>query len=134
MEEGDALHVLVSEDDSDLRSALVELLESEGIDTTHVSTLDDARGVLTRLPDAVLLLDVNFRASELTAVDWLTELLRQNDAPRTLLLSASHLGPVIAQRFGVPFIRKPFDFDDLLRQIRDVRISGQRPRDSQNGA
>ena len=126
----DALQVIVTEDDPDLRGALLELLESEGIASACVTTIDEARRALQRMPDAVLLLDLNLRA-ERSGLDWLTDFAREQQPPRTLLLSASPRGRVIAERFGLTFVAKPFDFDHLVREIRRVRDSLDRPRDSQ---
>lgn len=127
---GDALQVIVTEDDPDLRTALLELLESEGIAVACATTIEETRRELERAPDAVLLLDLNIRGSGWTGLDWLTDFTRRDDAPRTLLMSASVQGRVVAERFGLTFVAKPFDFDELLKKIRHVRGSPERPRDS----
>ena len=127
----ESLHVLVTEDDPDLRAAFVELLDSEGIGATCVQTIAEARRALEGVPHAVLLLDLHFRGTQLTALDWLTDFDGRRDAPRTLLLSASHQGRAVAERFGVTFVAKPFDFDELVRHIRQVGSTDERPRDSQ---
>jgi DNA-binding response OmpR family regulator len=133
MTDGGAIHVLVTEDDADLRGALVELLDSEGIASTCVSTIDETRRALALTPQAVLLLDLNFRGTQLTAIDWLSDFDAQKDAPRTLLLSASAQGRAVAERFGVTFIAKPFDFDELLAHLHRVNASSERPRDTLTG-
>jgi DNA-binding response OmpR family regulator len=129
MAKGGALHVLVTEDDPDLRGALVELLESEAIEATCVSTIEEARRALAARPEAVLLLDLHLGRGQRTAVDWLHDFGERRDAPRTLILSASVQGRVVAERFGVTFVPKPFDFDELVEQIRRVRDRDDRPCD-----
>ena len=107
---------LVVEDDVAILDALCAALEGEGYEVEGVGTLQAARAALdVRRPD-VLLLDLMLHGQ---LADSLLEELggRPHSAPPTLLVSASPDARVIAKRYGIGHIAKPFDLDQLFAAV-----------------
>ena len=104
-------HVLVVEDDRDIRELLVELIEDTGY---SVHAEPDGAGALTFLRDhrpRLVLLDIN-----MPGVDGLTviEELRQNRGLSQVSIVAITGGPSASVPFGIGFLQKPFDRDAVV--------------------
>ena len=116
---------VVVEDDEPIRDVLMMLLEDAGYATACADSLGGARRLLGLARPSVLLLDLNLRGE--LAVDLLAELACAQDAPPTLLISASIAAPSVAQRFGIELAAKPFDIDALFVSIDRTRKGHRRP-------
>lgn len=112
-----------------MRDALTAILHHEGYETAFCATIEEARSELQAGGFCLLLLDLQNRATDLTAIDWLQDFLTRGDAPRTLIVSASRGAKEIAERFGIPFMKKPFDIDALVLEIMRLTRSNVRPSD-----
>jgi CheY-like chemotaxis protein len=117
-------HVLIAEDEGDLRQTLRTLLEGEGYTVGEAADGQQALDMIRSSPTAlVVLMDVlmpmlnGIQVLEAVAADPALAardqylLLTANDRP---LLAAA--GAVLAA-LGVTIVAKPFDIDDLLRAV-----------------
>jgi two-component system OmpR family response regulator len=113
--------VLVVEDDSSIREALLDLLVEEGHDVATAADTSAARRAFgEHAPDVVLLdLLLDGESAEPLIVEWMA--LPQ--PPAILLTSASNGLAAIARRYDLATIGKPFEVDELLGRIADVARS-----------
>jgi two-component system, OmpR family, response regulator len=110
--------VVVVEDDSSIRSLLSELLESEGFRVFGTATGSGACSEITRELPAAILLDM--RLADMKASEFLATCpgLAGGQVP-IVLMSAGAEDVNIPRSAGVvAYIAKPFDLEDVLRQIR----------------
>ena len=72
-------------------------------------------------PD-LLLLDLAMPKKDGLAV--VKEIIAQNPTAKIILITASDDQKIISQclDFGVPFISKPFDFNNVLKAISDILV------------
>jgi DNA-binding response OmpR family regulator len=117
------LSILVVEDDEAMAELIRMVLNEEvGWGATVVHTADAARQVLRHVRSEVLVIDVNLPGS--SGLELLT-LLRQgphwHESP-IILMSANDDQPGIHQAVAdglvTSFLRKPFDVDELVAEIR----------------
>jgi DNA-binding response OmpR family regulator len=121
--------ILMNEDDEATRDALTELLHDEGYETAFVSTIEEAREQLARGNYALLILDVQTAGTNVGGIEWLQDFIRTGDGPRTMIVSCSPGAKQIADRFGVPYLKKPFDLDTLLENVVTLTRTNVRPAD-----
>jgi CheY-like chemotaxis protein len=111
-------HILVVEDDEDIRDNLREFLEEEGFSVTLAHDGLDGLGKLADMPpDAVILLDA--RMPVMDGFAFLEALQRKADGPlrwpRIILVTAT---PKVQLPAGVAaLVSKPINLDALLRAI-----------------
>jgi two-component system, NtrC family, nitrogen regulation response regulator NtrX len=112
-----AATVLIVEDNTTLTSTLEALLDDEGYATRTARSIAGARDELVAArPDVVLL--------DLTLLDgFAEELLREltRDRIPTIVVSTFPHANVIAERYRVPLVRKPFELDALLAMMDRAR-------------
>jgi DNA-binding response OmpR family regulator len=117
---------LIVEDDLSLRGSLMALFEEEGYEAIGVSRLDEARASLASRKPGVLVLDLTLEGE--FGGDLLAELAEAEAAPATVIVSAFRLAKLVADRYGVPLVGKPFDLSTLVTQVRDAERDELRPR------
>ncbi|GAC1556438.1 MAG: hypothetical protein NVS3B10_16900 [Polyangiales bacterium] len=122
--------IILTEDDESLRALMVEGLTDAGYDVVPLTTMALTRTHLLAAPSAVLLLDSPPTGH---ALGWLLDFVGRDDAPRTVIVSGSHLAKALGERFGVNVVMKPFMMDDLVRAIEAAAASQSRARDSTPG-
>jgi two-component system KDP operon response regulator KdpE len=119
--------VLVAEDDSELRAAVVEYLRAEGFEVSEAHGGTTALEAARADPPDVLILDLNMPdkdGSEVLA-DWTTHQDLQN-VPVVLVSAGAELTEV-AQEFAVrASLAKPFDMD-VLRAVIEQLIAHPQP-------
>jgi len=106
---------LVVEDDPTLRGAIRGALEDAGFHPIECADLPTARERLERANPAVIVLDLGL--GEEFGADLLEELASRDDAPAVVVCSAFGLASLIAARYSVPCVPKPFDLDTLVREV-----------------
>jgi DNA-binding response OmpR family regulator len=120
-------HVLVVDDDSDIRGLVRELLERQGYQVTEASNGKDAlRAFYATPPDAVLL-DVSM--PELDGWQTLERIRDLSDVPVAMLTArAAELEKVRGLKAGADdYVTKPFGRQELLARIEAMlRRSGSR--------
>jgi DNA-binding response OmpR family regulator len=117
--------VLVVEDDPVMSRTLSAALIDEGYVVVTADTLSAARATLERARPSVMILDLTLPDN--FGGDLLHELADVPDAPPTVILSVFHLASMVADRYGVELVRKPFEMDTLMAAIRRALDQQRRP-------
>jgi CheY-like chemotaxis protein len=109
-------YVLIVEDEEDLRESLSELLQDAGYRTVPAANGAEALALLKQgAAPSVIVLDLMMPVMDGN------ELLQRIDAgevtprPNVLLMTAGQPPPDLR---GRPFVRKPFDIESLVREVR----------------
>jgi two-component system nitrogen regulation response regulator NtrX len=113
-----APHVLVIDDDDDIRESLVALLQSEGYQATAATSGAHALDILSdgHAPPAAILLDL--RMPSMSGQDFAA---RIGDDPRwastrIIICTAGRCPPELGGR-AYAVLQKPFDLDRLLELV-----------------
>jgi len=113
------LKILLLEDDEVLAETLKELLENEGFDIVHVSSGEAALDITFAQHFDLFLFDVN--VPHLNGFE-LLRLLRESDViTPTIFITSLNDITSLSKGFDVgadDYIKKPFDFDELLIRIK----------------
>jgi DNA-binding NtrC family response regulator len=117
---------LIVEDDAVLCDAIRGALEDAGYEPTTCAALSDARREIARHKPVVVVVDLSLPGE--FGADLLEELASQKDAPAAVVCSAFSLAELIAARYRIPCVRKPFDLDQLLDAVDRAIDEGARPR------
>lgn len=117
--------MLIVEDEHVMRGVMVAALEDAGFGPLGVSDLAGAREALAREVPALLVLDLSLDGE--FGAELLAELALRSDAPCVLVCSAFPLADVVAARFGVALLRKPFDLDHLVTAAERAIAAQRRP-------
>lgn len=117
---------LIVEDDEVLCDAIREALEDAGYESTACAALGDAREQIAQSMPAVVVVDLSLPGE--FGADLLEELASRDDAPAAVVCSAFSLAELIAARYQVPCVRKPFELDELLVAVGRAVDEGARPR------
>jgi len=111
--------ILLLEDDEILAESLIELLEAEGFDITHLLSGEDALEATFSFHFDIYLFDVN--VPELNGFELLKSLRDSGDKTPTIFLTALADVSSLAEGFEVgadDYLKKPFDFDELLIRMQ----------------
>ncbi|HEY7738635.1 MAG TPA: response regulator [Candidatus Limnocylindria bacterium] len=108
-------HVLVIEDEPNLRMIVRRNLEHRGVQVTEAADAAEALTALAEAPD-LLLLDINL--PDRTGWDVLRELRERGPIPPTVVVSAVRVPAERLREFGVvAYLPKPFPIDALTRLV-----------------
>jgi len=116
---GSKSKILLLEDDEVLAETLCELLESEGYEITHVTTGEMALDVTFERSYDLLLLDVN--VPKINGFELLKSLRDAEDTTPAIFITSLNDIASLSKGFEVgadDYIKKPFDFDELLVRIK----------------
>ena len=111
--------ILLLEDDEILSETLIELLEAEGFSLTHVKDGQEALDATFVSQYDLMLLDVN--VPFINGFELLKELRDAGDKTVAIFLTALTDIDSLAHGFEIgadDYIKKPFDFDELLVRIK----------------
>ena len=111
--------ILLLEDDEILSETLIELLEAEGFSLTHVKDGQEALDATFVSQYDLMLLDVN--VPFVNGFELLKELREAGDKTVAIFLTALTDIDSLAHGFEIgadDYIKKPFDFDELLVRIK----------------
>lgn len=111
--------ILLLEDDEILYETLIELLEAEGFDVVHVKDGQEALDATFVSQFDLMLLDVN--VPFINGFELLKELRESGNATPAIFLTALTDISSLSRGFEIgadDYIKKPFDFDELLVRIR----------------
>jgi DNA-binding response OmpR family regulator len=117
--------VLVVEDEPVMRDVIIGALSDAGFGPIGVADLTDARAALTGDSPALIVLDLSLSGD--FGADLLAELAAREDPPCVLVCSAFPLAEMVAARFNVEVLRKPFDIDELVFAASRAVADGRRP-------
>lgn len=111
--------LLLLEDDPLLSQTLLSLLHSEGFEVMHASDGEEALEIAYEYTCDLYLLDIN--VPRLNGIDFLKALRESGDRTPAFFISALKDIATITKAFDSlcdDYIKKPFDFDELLVRIR----------------
>ena len=111
--------ILLMEDDTILAETLYELLESEGFDVTHTVNGEEALEATYTQSFDLLLFDVN--VAYMSGFELLKSLRESGDSTPAIFITALNDIDSLSYGFSIgadDYIKKPFDFDELLVRIR----------------
>lgn len=117
---------LVVEDDVVIRGAIRGALEDAGFHPIECADLGRARAAIERVRPAVVVLDLAL--GDEFGTDLLDELAAREEAPAVVICSAFGLANLIAARYSVPYVRKPFELDTLVREVERAIDESLAPR------
>lgn len=115
-----SLHVLLVEDDRQLRQTLQAALETHGYHVTGSASRVDAEAVLRHHPQAIDLIILDLGLPDADGSELLTSLRQQHQTP-VLIISARHddAGKVKLLDAGADdYLVKPFSVQELLARMR----------------
>jgi len=115
-----SLHVLLVEDDRQLRQTLQAALETHGYAVTGSASKADAQAVLRHHPQAIDLVILDLGLPDADGSELLAELRQQRQTP-VLIISARHddAGKVRLLDAGADdYLVKPFSMQELLARMR----------------
>jgi len=116
---------LVVEDDAGMATAIADALEDRGWQVATVDTLVRARAHIAEHHPSLLVLDLTLR-DEFGAT-LLDELSHRDDAPATVIVSGFGLAPLVASRFDLEVVSKPFAVDALIAAVERADREGKKP-------
>jgi DNA-binding NtrC family response regulator len=116
---GDRRVVLLIEDDDTLREATTKQLKARGYAVIPLATARDAAEVLTFMRPAVIIVDYRLRDATATA---LLDAPNRGRAPIVMVSGFSEGEEAAADR-GIPFVKKPFEFDALCEVFEPLMAS-----------
>jgi len=109
-------HVLVVDDDHDIRLTIQAILESEGY---SVTTAVNGREALARITeDRPLLVLLDLQMPVMNGWEVLTELRAQNAGIPVIFMTAGYRAHIEATRYHADaHLSKPFEMDELLQLV-----------------
>jgi two-component system phosphate regulon response regulator OmpR len=116
----DAPHVLVCDDEPDVREMLAEYLQKRGFRVSGAGSAAELRAVLEAEAPELILLDINMPGEDGLSV---LRSLQGDDAPAVIMLTAA--GEVVDRIVGLEmgaddYLGKPVDLRELAARIRAV--------------
>jgi two-component system, chemotaxis family, chemotaxis protein CheY len=114
------VHVLVVDDEPDIRDTVTAILETEGYHVRQASNGADALEAIERRRPDVILLDM--RMPVLDGWGFSTELRRRGHRiPIVVMTAARDAARWAGEIAAAAFVAKPFGFDDLIMAVERVR-------------
>lgn len=105
---------------------IASALEDEGYHPVTCMTLEMARTALERVNVSVVVLDLSLGPDFATAL--LDELAAREDAPAVVVCSGFPLAEMVAARYGLTAVRKPFELTTLLAAVDRAVENHEQPR------
>jgi CheY-like chemotaxis protein len=118
----DTAHILVVDDERDIRSTVAEMLELEGYEVDEAANGADALEMVERRPPDVILLDM--RMPVLDGWGFAAELRQRGSRIPIVVMTAARDAARWADEIAANgALAKPFAFEDLLRAVREARAA-----------
>ena len=117
------VHVLVVDDEPDIRATVSAMLEIEGFDVAEAANGADAlEAVEKRRPDVILL---DMRMPVLDGWGFAAEMRRRgHGTPIVVMTAARDAAHWAGEIAAAAFVAKPFGFDDLIHAVENVAPAG----------
>lgn len=127
------IHILVAEDDDNIRNGLIDTLESEGYRVTQAVNGDEALECFVQHPYDLLILDIMMPGH--SGYDVCKKVREENKDIPIIMLTAKgeEIDKVVGLQLGADdYVTKPFGVHELLARISAVLRRSQRPGGDQN--
>lgn len=116
------VHILVVDDEPDIRATVQAMLEIEGYAVTQAANGADALAAIERDAPDIILLDM--RMPVLDGWGFAAELRRRGHSiPVVVMTAARDAAHWAAEIAASAFVAKPFRFDDLLLAVERARMT-----------
>jgi two-component system, OmpR family, response regulator MprA len=112
-------HVLVVDDDSNIRAIIAEALEREGYDVETASNGAEALEAIQRQEPSTILLDMHMPVLDGWGVASTLQQLGLR-VPTLVMTAAATARKQADEIAAAGFLAKPFDLDDLVRAVERV--------------
>jgi two-component system, OmpR family, response regulator CpxR len=116
---------LIVEDDPRLAITLCDALNDEGYASHACTTLGETIAAIAECDPAVVVLDLTLQRE--FGGDLLEHLATREHSPAVVVCSAFPLASIVAARYGVPCVAKPFELDLLLETVQRAVDEQTRP-------
>lgn len=116
--------ILIVDADPALRAAFEDVLGDEGYDVECASDVDEGRRAVRARAPYIIILDLG-RHQQTSIEAWLNDLQRFRGG--VFLTSTDRRDVAFAERFGLPFLRKPFDLAEFLALVDQQSEEPTRP-------
>ena len=116
--------VLVVDDDEGFQRSMCDVL-ADDFDAICVGSTLEARAALLRRRVDAIVLDWKLRGE--TSQVLLHELSKAPNCPPVMVLSGDLDAKTSAERYGIPWLAKPFDAEALMATISKALQQGTRP-------
>lgn len=116
MVKGSCKSILVVEDDPDIRSALIELLESEGYKTKSASNGQEALQELEHSSKPCLVL-LDMMMPIMNGREFLDVIMRDSHLAPIPVIVVSAIADKVSTDGAQGFIKKPIDIDTILEVV-----------------
>ncbi len=123
--------ILVVDDDEMIRAVVIEALETAGYRALGAADGEEALAMACRERPSLVLLDVWMPRRDGWSVA--SALAAWPDPPPVVVFSASHEAEAQAQRMGLRFLGKPFDFGELFAIVAQHDLRAASGRGAQAG-
>lgn len=120
------VRILVIEDEDVIAQTVASALRDEGFQVDVASGLAAARRAMLQARHAAVVLDLDLPdgAGELLLLD-----IARSDAPSAaVVMSAREYAPRVASRWAIPYVRKPFELEELIAAVKVATEAGLVPR------
>jgi two-component system, NtrC family, sensor kinase len=118
--------VLVVDDEYMMRGVLSEILRDSGFEVIPAASGEDAVEILTRLSNV----DAVFSDIKMPGMDGfaLAKWIHEHHPDTPVILASGYSGKtnMVAELCGAEFLRKPYDFDLIIEQLRQT-VSRRHP-------
>ncbi len=108
--------ILVVEDDSDIRAALVDMLESEGYHAESAGNGKEALDLLNSIPKPCLVL-LDMMMPIMNGREFLDEVMKNSYLAPIPVLVVSAIADRTTTEGAIGFIKKPVDIDTVLKVV-----------------
>ncbi len=110
-------HILIVDDERDIRELVSEILRDEGYDTRLAANSDEAMTSINTEPPALVVLDLWLKDSRLDGIGILMAIKREHpEIPVVIISGHGNIEIAVAaiKKGAYDFIEKPFNIDQLL--------------------
>lgn len=118
----DAFRVLVVDDNTDFRTALIEYISSEGETVEGAPDGDEALEMFIRRPYDLIITDLNMPG--LSGIELIRQIKRQNELTEFIIITgyASLDSAIEAVKIGAfDYIVKPFRMEEIMVALKNVK-------------
>ena len=109
--------ILITDDESDIRSLISDILEDEGYRTRTAGTSDECMAAIADEVPAAMILDIWLKDSDMDGIDILKSVRRDHpDVPVIIISGHGNIEIAVAaiKQGAYDYIEKPFNIDQLM--------------------
>lgn len=128
-------HILIVDDEKDIRELIGDILKDEGYSIRLAGNSDDAMNEVNSEPPALMILDIWLKDSRMDGIDILKTVKRDNpDIPIVIISGHGNIEIAVAaiKQGAYDFIEKPFNIDQLMVVVSRAMETSRLRRENQD--